>query len=233
MLQQPQRKRLYEDIVNQIISLINEGKLKPGDRLPSERELASELKISRNSVREAFRTLELRGNVEIRPGDGVFVKKIDFDKILTPFSEIISGDAKLVLDLLEARDVIEVEIARLAALYGTKEEIKEIKEILEEAEKEIPKGSDGIEYDNEFHMAIARATHNSVYIIIINLIKDSLIKSKKMTESVEGQPIRTIADHWEIYDAIAEGNAEKAGKMMRNHLNKTKKNIIKIIGRQD
>lgn len=229
MFQQPQKKRLYEDIVNQIIKLINDGELKPGDRLPSERELANDLKISRNSVREAFRTLELRGHVEIRPGDGVFVKKIDFDKMLNPFSKIISDDEKLILDLLDVRDVMEVEMARLAASYADEEEISEIKEVLEEAEKEIVKGSDGVKYDDEFHMAIARATHNSIYILITNLIKESLSKSRKMTESIDGQPVKTLEDHRKIYNAIAEGDSEKASQMMREHLLKAKKNIIKII----
>lgn len=224
-----QRKRIYEDIVNQILSQINKGILNPGDRLPSEREMASLMNTSRNSVSEAYRTLEVSGFVEIRPGGGAFVKEIDYQNFFKPFSDMISEDDMLILDTLEARDLIEVENAKMAARKASDEELDNLKKIVGQSKNAIDNGENGVKFDDEFHLAIAKASHNRVLSMVMQLINDSLSTSREATMKIDGQPAKTVCDHEEILNAIVSGDSEKAGIAMKKHLKKAKNNIVSQI----
>jgi len=223
------RKRIYEDIVNQILEQINKGMLNPGDKLPAEREMASLMNTSRNSVSEAYRTLELIGFVDIRPGGGAFVEEIDFQNFFKPFSDMISEDEMLILDTLNARDLIEVETAKLAAKNASDEELEKLKSIIKKAKDSIEKGNQSLVYDDEFHIIIAQASHNSIFSMIMHLIRDSLSASAEATLKIEGQPAKTVNDHEKILNAIISGDPVKAGNAMKKHLDKAKKNIIEQI----
>ncbi|MCG8483798.1 MAG: FadR family transcriptional regulator [Clostridia bacterium] len=227
-----QKKRIYEDIVKQVLNQINSGILKPGDKLPAEREMSSLLNTSRNSVSEAYRTLEVRGFVEIRPGGGAFIKEVDLNSVFKPFSQMISDDYRLILDTLDARDVIETEVAKLVACRANDQEIEQIKDIIAESKKAVKTGSNGLKYDDDFHMALANASHNKIYAMIMNLIKDALTKSREATLNIAGQPSKTVDDHEEILNAIISGDSEKAGIVMRKHLKKARENIIDIINKE-
>lgn len=224
-----QKKRIYEDIVNQILAQINKGLLKPGDKLPAEREMAGLLNTSRNSVSEAYRTLEVSGFVEIRPGGGAFIREVDYQNFFKPFSDMISDDERLILDTLHARDLIEVDTAKLAARKASEDEIQKLKDIIINSKEAIDRGESGLRFDDEFHLAIARASHNKVLSMIMYLISDSLSKSREATLKIKGQSARTVDDHEEILNAIISGNPENAGIAMKNHLEKAKKNILNEI----
>ena len=109
------QKRVYEDIVGQVQALIQEGVLKPGDRLPPERELAERLRVSRSSLREAIRALELRGLVVSRPGAGTFVSTESVETILSVIAASINGSGGYLSDIFEVRHLLEPKIAALAA----------------------------------------------------------------------------------------------------------------------
>jgi GntR family transcriptional regulator, transcriptional repressor for pyruvate dehydrogenase complex len=123
------RTRLFEDIVQQILDQIKSGDLKPGDKLPSERDLSEMLNVSRNSLREALRALEMMNFIEIKPGEGAIVREVTISNLLDPVTDAISIDQKLMLDLLDVREIIEIETARRAAIKGTEEDFKAILEI--------------------------------------------------------------------------------------------------------
>lgn len=228
-----QKKRIYEDIVKQVIDKISKGMLKPNDKLPPEREMAGLLNTSRNSVSEAYRTLEVMGLVDIRPGGGVFVKDSQFEITFTRFLENLSDDYKLVLEVLEVRDLIEVELAKIAAHRASEEDIDKIDSILKNARKDIENGDNGVEYDYQFHTALAEASNNSIYVLLMNLIKDVLSKNiKSEIASIEGQPMETLKGHEEIFCQIQKGNASEAAFLMDKHIKKAKKELISIINKK-
>lgn len=224
-----QKTRLFEVIVEQIQSQIKDGSLKPGEQLPGERELAERLNVSRTAVREAIRTLEMMGCVDIKPGEGVFVKEVKLDDLLKPIKTSISVDKEMILNLLDARDVIEVEAAKRAAVHATEEDIQKMSYTLIQAQKSIEQGGIGLQQDNEFHICVAEATQNPIFVLIMNLIADLLVKSREATLNIPGEPEKTLDDHKEIYQAIACKNPEKASTLMKEHIFKGKKNIIRLV----
>jgi GntR family transcriptional regulator, transcriptional repressor for pyruvate dehydrogenase complex len=204
------KTRIFESIVKQILEQIRDGDLSPGDRLPSERELSDMFQVSRNSVREALRTLEMMNYVEIRSGEGVFIKEISLDELMGPLVSSISSDKSMILDLLDVRDVIEVEMARRAAIYSTDHDIKNLQECLDRSIESVKNGGLGLKEDSDFHSIIAQSTQNSAFVMLMNLIKDSLTLSREATLKIPGQPERTIADHTKVYEAIVNRNPEDA-----------------------
>ncbi len=120
--------RLYESVIEQIMNLIKNNKLKPGDKLPPERELAEKLSISRGSLREAFRVLESRGLIKSKPGGGRYIREIRKNGHNSTENIISSLEKSSILELLEAREMFEVKIAKIAAQKATPEDIELIEE---------------------------------------------------------------------------------------------------------
>ena len=225
MLEPVKKTRLYEDIVKQLISLINSGSLKPGDRLSPERELATELNVSRTAIREALRALELMGFIDSRVGGGTFIRQITLDNVIDPFTILLAQDKKLVLELIEVRQLLETEIAKLAARRITSQKIAEIKESIDLMENEIAGGGIGIDGDNAFHESLAKAAANSAMEKILNMCGDLLSYSRRATLEIPGQPEKSLEDHIEIYSAICSKDEKLAEKLMKNHLVKAQKNL--------
>jgi GntR family transcriptional repressor for pyruvate dehydrogenase complex len=227
-----QKSKLYQDVVKQIQNMIKQGYLKPGDRLPPERKLSKKLEVSRTAIREALKVLEIMGSIEIKPGEGTFIKETKIEDLLKPFKSAITLKKKLLLDILEVRDVIEFQTAKMAALFSTDKELECIKKAITEAKKDVDMGGLGLKGDNEFHLAIARATHNQVYEFIMILIEDLLAKSREATLKIPGQSLKTIDDHIGIYRAIKAGDADKASALMKKHLAKAKENILNLFDKE-
>ena len=152
--------RIYEEIVRQVKLLIADGKLKSGDRLPPERELAEKFVVSRTSVREALRALESRGLVEIRAGEGAFIRDISLETLIEPLALVILPHREAVGELFEARRMLEPAIAALAARRATPEEIAEMQRILDDQAREVSQGRTGLAQDAAFHAALAQSAHN-------------------------------------------------------------------------
>lgn len=122
--------RLYESVTEQIVNLIKNNELKPGDKLPPERELAEKLTISRGSLREALRVLESRGMVESKPGEGRFIREVNKDAFINTENVVLNLEKSSILELIEAREIFEVKIVELAAQRATADDIKAIKRVL-------------------------------------------------------------------------------------------------------
>src|SRR5512134_1163634 len=145
--------RIYEEIVRQVKDLIAQGRLKSGDQLPPERDLAEKFRVSRTSVREALRALQGRGLIEIRAGEGAFVRDVSVETLIEPLALVILPHREAVGELFEARRLIEPSIAALAARRATREEIAEMDRILEDQAKEVAQGRTGMSPDSAFHGA--------------------------------------------------------------------------------
>jgi len=220
--------RLYESVLEQIMNLIKNAELKPGDQLPPERELAEKLSISRGSLREAFRVLESRGLVKSKPGGGRFIRELKKESSLHAENIILSLEKSSILELLEAREIFEVKIAEIAAQRATKEDVALIEKVLNgKYREEKIKDKEKMKSDTEFHLAISKAAHNFVFTEFMKLHLDLLRETRGKTWKIAGRKKEQHQEHLNIYIAIKENNCKKAGEAMRKHLMKVRKAILK------
>ena len=211
--------RIYEEIVRQVKAMIGEGRLKSGDQLPPERDLSEKFVVSRTSVREALRALESLGLVEIRPGEGTFIREVSVERLIEPLALVMASQREAIGELFEARRVLEPSIAALAASRATPDEIQEMERILEEQAKEVAAGRTGLMQDAAFHTAIGVASHNRAITRIVHAIMDLLTQSREESLNTPGRPDRSHQDHRRILQAISRRNEAAARQAMLDHLN--------------
>lgn len=227
MLEPPKKTRLYENIIDQLVSLIKDGTLKPGDKLPAERKLAEDLNVSRTAIREALRSLETMGYLSSKVGGGTYINKITLGNVMSPFSTMLSQNKKLIAELLEVRMLLETEIARLAARRITPFKIKSIQKTIDDMRTEVSAGGTGIAYENGFHNALAVASENEAMKLILDMCGDLLSKTREATLSIKGQPQSSLKDHESIFEAVRQGDGELAARRMKQHLIDAQKNFAK------
>jgi len=218
--------RLYENVIKQIVNLIKNNELKPGDKLPSERELAEKLSIGRASLREAFRVLESRGLIKSRPGRGRFIREIKKDALIDSENIILSLEKSSILELLEAREIFEVKTAEFAAQRATPEDIGMIEDALNRMREKKVTDNERIESDAGFHLAIARASHNFAFINIMRLHMDLLKETREKTWQVPGRRKEQWQEHKAIFQAIKEHNSKKAAEAMLKHLKSVRRVVV-------
>src|SRR5436853_3007688 len=149
------RRKIYAEVACQSHRLIEDGRLKPGDRLPPERDLAETFGVSRTSVRDAIRVLEMRGLVEPRHGEGTIVREVPIDAIVSPLADALAMSKNLTADLFDMRKMLEPPLARAAALRASDEDLTSLEAILERQADRIRAGEIAIAEDNAFHYRIA------------------------------------------------------------------------------
>lgn len=217
-------KKIYEEIVEQIKHLMAGGNLKPGDKLPAERDLAERLQVSRASVREAIRALEMMGFVEIHPGDGTFVRNTNTNDIIQPLAMFLAVEKTSLLEMFEIRRTFEAATARMAAERASDDEIVQIWNALENmrAGFNAHDSERGEEYDIAFHYAVAEATHNGLLIRLFRTISaeftGSVSAARRQLYIDEHNPRKIIEQHLRIYEAIKAHNPDEAEAAMREHL---------------
>jgi GntR family transcriptional regulator, transcriptional repressor for pyruvate dehydrogenase complex len=211
------RNKVYEDVARQIERLILK-KLRPGDKLPSERELAETLAVSRSSIRDAIRSLELMGMVEPRQGAGTIVREITPNSVANPLANALKRKEELMGELLDFRRIIEPPLAARAATHASAEEIGEMEDILERQKIKLRKGESTIPEDSEFHYAVAMASGNSVVLKVLDILMDLLRETRERSLQVEGRPQKSLAGHRRILAAIKRHDAENARAMMQQHI---------------
>lgn len=223
--------RLYESVTEQLMDLIKNKELKPGDKLPPERDLSKDLSVSRGSLREAFRVLESRGLIMSKPGGGRVIREIDKHAIFDTENIILDLEKSSILELLEARELFEPKIVELAARRASSEDLNAIEAVLDRAKKEDTNENAGEDYkwktglDTEFHLAMARASRNFVFVNIMKLHMDLLRETRLITWQVPGRKREQQLEHEAIFEAIKAHDSRKAGRAMLLHL----KNIRKVI----
>ncbi|MBQ4061660.1 MAG: FadR family transcriptional regulator [Christensenellaceae bacterium] len=228
MLEPLKKTRLYEAIVEQLVELIKDGKLKPGDRLPSERQLSEELQVSRTAIREALRSMESMGYIDSKVGGGTYVKSVTMDSVIDPFSVMLAQNGNLLSDLVDVRMLLEGEIASLAAKKATKEQVDRIRLELDEMKKDIENGGNGLKGDNTFHDMLADVAANSALTLILTMCAGLLSKTREATLKIPGQPLMALADHHAILDAIESHQHAQAATLMRRHLRKVRRSFDKM-----
>ena len=223
------KKRIHEEIIAQIRQELEDGRLNPGDRLPSERELSERFQVSRASVREAIRALESMGLVTIKTGEGTYVAT-GSEVLLSPLTSIILQQKDVLLDIFEARKVIEPEIAALAAQRAGPEEILQMEEVLVDQARQIAQGDSGVEADTAFHSLLTQSTKNKVFLRLNDAVVDSLRETRERSLQIHGRAARSLAGHQEILRAIRAKDSERARQAMLQHLTAIEQNVIKPSG---
>jgi GntR family transcriptional repressor for pyruvate dehydrogenase complex len=215
-------KKISEEIVEQIKNLISQGELKPGERIPSERDMANLLGVSRPSVREAIMVLEAMGLVESRQGGGTFVRSLAEASLADPLTSMVEGNPNLLQSLLEVRMGLEGWSAKLAASRITDEEIANLRRYVSEMENQSSKGGWDPQLDARFHYGITAATHNTLQLHILDTIRGLWHATIELalTEFYrrEGYLEPLMNQHRAIFDAIQKRDGENAQREMMTHL---------------
>ena len=214
-----QPERLYEQIVGQIEQRILAGELKAGDQLPSEHELAKQFAVSRTAVREAIKTLREKRLVEIRPGRGTFIINGMPDAMRHSLGLLMRfGSVSGFSNLVEVREILEPEIAALAATRITDEYITAMREALDIMETALDNVDVFAEADLDFHLALAEATQNPIIPVLVDSIIDLLREQRKRIGLVEGGLQRGQSHHKKILDAVIRRDPQAARQAMQDHL---------------
>jgi GntR family transcriptional repressor for pyruvate dehydrogenase complex len=226
MLKAIKKKRIYEEVVNQIHDLIREGKLKAGDQLPSERDLAETFKVSRTSVREAIRALETKGLAVTRTGMGTFIADLPIEALVADFAKLLTAEKGALADIFELRKLVEPHIAFLAAERATAADIEGMRLILGKQEVAIGKGDSGVEADAEFHFAIGQATQNHAVEKLISGLMDILSHSREESLQTPGRRQASLASHGEILSALEKHDQDRAREAMLHHIEQVERNVL-------
>jgi GntR family transcriptional regulator, transcriptional repressor for pyruvate dehydrogenase complex len=220
------RSRLYEGIVDQLQALIAEGRLKPGDQLPPERVLAETFQVSRTSVREALRALELRGLIEGRQGGGTFVRSVSVEELARPMAAALLAGKREVAELFELREMIEPAIARKAAERARPEHLAELERILEQQRAKVARGEPYPDEDAAFHYTVAVAADNAALLRLVNVIMDLLRESRSTYLQSGDRPRRSLEGHRRLLEALRAHDPGRAERIMREHIGSVSEGVL-------
>ncbi len=232
MVKLSEKQTLADRVVEYIHELVKEHKLEPGDALPTEREIALELGMSRGPVREGMGRLRAMGLIESRTKAGAKLIETSPRRLFKEIVPALAQTESQVIDLVEFRGAIEVEAATLAATRRTDENIKEIQEVLAAGRRSIDKGVNTYyEADKQFHVAILRGSHNNLLAASASVIGDFVNRASDFVANVTDDQLHAAmleaqTDHEQVFRAIKLRDPAAAGALMRMHL----RQILEIAG---
>lgn len=216
------RQKVYEVIAEQIKQQIISGALKPGERLPSSKELCEMYQVGRSTVREALSALELMGFIETHQGEGSYIKKFNSEDIGLPDFQKMLISKETLLELMEARKSLELSIAQLAAQKRTEEDLKKLEENLNLMELNITDVKESKKLDMLFHQTLAQSTQNSIMARLLESISEPMDKGmeeiRRITFNSPDLAQNVLKEHRQIYQAVVEQNPLLAQQKMAEHL---------------
>ena len=212
-------EKLSDKIIEQIKELISSGKLKPGDRLPSERKLSETFNVGRMHVRDAIQKLEFYGIVKTLPQSGTVVAGLGVVALEGIITDILELNDRDFHGMTETRVILESHAVELAAQRANDLDLEKMEDALIAFGKKVNNGDPGIEEDLMFHLKIAEATHNSVLTSLMLLILPDVIRFNKSLEICShGRFIEAYEEHKIVFGHIKKRRSKEAGEAMRNHL---------------
>jgi GntR family transcriptional repressor for pyruvate dehydrogenase complex len=229
LIEPVKRSRIYEHIVEQIRALISEGRWAPGDQIPPERELAERFKVSRTSVREALRALEMQGVIDSRQGGGTFVRTADTEALVPPLAAAILRGRTELAEVLEVRELIEPGIARRAAERATAEHTAELELLLQRQRECIADGRPFVDEDTAFHYTLARAADNHILLRLHNVILDLLRESRQSYLHVPDRPQTSLRGHEAILGAVKAQDGEAAYQASLEPITEVRDGILRAL----
>jgi len=231
------KRNHYEEITARLRAMIESGDLKPGDKLPSTKELSERFGVGRSTTREALSALKAMGLIEIRQGGGCRVlgpAPAPADAVDLPELRSLRLNRKTLLSLLEVRQSLEVTGAALAAERATPADVADLRKLAVEMQAAVGDDEEGERTDLAFHLTLARASHNDILLRLFESIMEQLATAIRDVRRVELYANRAVSarlyeEHAAIIEAVAAGNAELAGERMRDHLRHVKSIIEKHV----
>jgi GntR family transcriptional regulator, transcriptional repressor for pyruvate dehydrogenase complex len=216
-------KKLYEEVTEAIYELIRTGELKPGEKLDSVQLLAENFQVGRSAIREALTSLRAMGLIELRQGEGTFVREFDTDQITFPLSTAILMNKKDIVHLLEVRKIIEIGSVRAASRKRTEQHLKVLWDALKEMESASGNEELGEEADMKFHLTLAEAAQNPLLFSLLNHVSGLMKETMKETRRVwlfskQTTMEQLYHEHLNIYEAVRDKDEEKASHYMLVHL---------------
>ncbi len=205
-------------IVEKLLELVRDRSIKTGDKLPPERELSKLMKVSRPSLREALKSLEMMGIISIRQGSGAFVRKLDPENVVEHLDIVFTLDDTLYHDLFKARRVLESAIAGMAAENISEAELVEIEANIREAASAIRKPEEFLKLDFKLHGMILKASRNRILPVFIQSINKLNMMMRERTNSYIKIRKSSIQDHQNILKALRARDPNRAAKAMEEHL---------------
>jgi GntR family transcriptional regulator, transcriptional repressor for pyruvate dehydrogenase complex len=221
------RTKLHDGVVEDMLTLIRQGEFKLGERLPTEPELSERFDVSRGTLRAAIQELARLGYVEVRQGDGTYLRSPDNETLVQPFQALLASEPFLASELLQLRRLLEPEIARLAAIKCTLADAEILRRLLEEQHLRTAKGETLAAQDLAFHHEIARIANNNLVRKILTMLH-SLLKDLRY-QALLSDETKTVKQHQRIAEAIIKRDGDKARLEMEKHLESVE-NILKQRG---
>jgi GntR family transcriptional repressor for pyruvate dehydrogenase complex len=210
------KTRVAEEVADRVRVLILDGTFPPGLPIPSERDLAERFGVSRGSIRDALRMLEMIGLLETRHGQGTFPQELTVNRLVAPLASVMTYRPDLQNELLDVRRMFEPAVTRTAATRVTDEDFADLQHILDAQRRKLKTGQSSIVEDTAFHAALARATRNRVVMSIMATLNDLLVESRTLTQ--KGRPERSLEGHEAIVAALRRRDAEGAALAMSKHI---------------
>jgi GntR family transcriptional repressor for pyruvate dehydrogenase complex len=220
-----QRTRLRDRAAEELLDMVISGGLRPGERLPPERELCERLGVSRTVVREALNLVEARGLISIEHGRGAVVSGDGPRAVRDTLGLLLRVQPKTLWELLEMRRILEVGVAGLAAERAEPGDVEEMRAQIEKMSRSIDKPEGYVDADVEFHALLARAARNGVLLTMLEPVVDLLRASRRVSAARPGNAKRALGEHGRILAAVEAGDAEEARREMRTHLANTARDI--------
>jgi len=218
------RKKTYELVAERLVAEIGERRLRPGDTLPTERQLTQEYHVGRSSIREALRMLESQGLIE-SCGSGMFAVAEFRNPLNQSLSLLLSLDASNLRELYEMRILIEGELAALAAERRTDEDLGRMLTALQEMRSGLDSEQRYIDADVRFHLAIADASRNRFALHMMQAMRELFHRALSSVYHIPGSPEMSLEQHQQILDAIAAGRSQEARERMQEHLSRVERDI--------
>jgi GntR family transcriptional regulator, transcriptional repressor for pyruvate dehydrogenase complex len=218
--------KLHEQIVGRIQALIRTGRLKGGNQLPPERELAAMFQVSRHAVREAIRILEEKKILRSRTGSGTYLIVEDESSVVDLLARAIRQEKENLSEIFQFRRMIEPQIAAMAAENATPEDIRELEKIYQAHRLSAENVPACIRFDEVFHRAVAKATRNSIVLHMVERINDILAKSRGELSQSAARRRQSLAGHRKILAALRRGDAPAAYQAMYEHLTRIESIVI-------
>jgi GntR family transcriptional regulator, transcriptional repressor for pyruvate dehydrogenase complex len=219
------KDKIGQEVARRLERLIAD-QLKPGDKVPPERQLAEMFNVSRSSIRDGIHTLEIAGLLERRQGVGTVVREPSTESVANPLATVLVQKRQLVSELLDVRKMLEPPLAARAALNASAEDVAEIEDILRRQRERVARGELAVEEDSEFHYAIALAANNSVILKVLDVLMDLLRETRERSLQVDGRLQKSFAGHRRIVSALKRRDAEAAEKAMRRHLQEIEEIVL-------
>lgn len=229
------KRNHYEEITEQIKRLIVDGKLKVGDKLPSTKEMSEQFGVGRSTTREALSALKAMGMIEIRQGGGCRVIRSVPLEVELPELQSLRVNRETLLELLEARESLEVSNAAIAADKRTEEDLSILRSLIEEMKRFVGDETEGERLDIQFHLTLARSTHNSIMVRLFESIMNHIETAIHDIRRVELYASTAVAErlyleHSAIFQAIEQGDSELSADRMKQHLQNIERIVRKHLG---